>query len=71
MTTKFMQTLDDEVFADITKIAQGRGITVQQFLRAIVIPEWAKSRGIADKLEAQAIDSLRRKILLRKKREHE
>ena len=42
-TRKFMQTLDNRLFLELEKIARGRGITVQQLLRAVIVPEWFKN----------------------------
>lgn len=41
-TRKFMQTLDSKLYLDLEKVARNRGITVQQLLRAVVVPEWFK-----------------------------
>jgi Flp pilus assembly protein TadB len=41
---KFMQSLDDEVFATLQKIAKERGIKVQELIRAVIIPEWLRER---------------------------
>jgi predicted DNA-binding ribbon-helix-helix protein len=38
-----MQTLDNRLFLELEKMARGRGITVQQLLRAVVVPEWFKN----------------------------
>jgi hypothetical protein len=37
---KFMQTLETETFRTIAKEASQRGATVQELLRAVIIPEW-------------------------------
>ncbi|HEX9430366.1 MAG TPA: hypothetical protein VF944_08300, partial [Candidatus Bathyarchaeia archaeon] len=37
---KFIVTLDEGVFDDLQHVARGRDITVQELLRAIVIPDW-------------------------------
>ena len=37
---KFMQTLETETFHMISKEASQRGATVQELLRAVIIPEW-------------------------------
>ncbi len=37
-----MQTLDNRLFLELEKIARSRGITVQQLLRAVIVPEWFK-----------------------------
>ena len=41
--TKFMQTLDEKVYAQLEDLAQDRGVTIQEFLRAIVIPYYMKN----------------------------
>lgn len=37
---KFMQTLETETYHAISKEASSRGATVQELLRAVIIPEW-------------------------------
>ena len=37
-----MQMIDPSVFAELEAIAEGRGISVQELIRAIIIPEWLK-----------------------------
>jgi len=37
---KFMQTLDDSVYRKLKEIAKQRGITIQELIRAVIIPEW-------------------------------
>ena len=37
---KFMQSLDKNVHAELKRMAKERGITVQEFLRAVVVPDW-------------------------------
>ena len=39
---KFIQTLNDEIYKKLEKIAKERGITVQELIRAVIIPEWLK-----------------------------
>ncbi|WP_179370944.1 hypothetical protein [Nitrosopumilus ureiphilus] len=39
-TTKFFMTIDDSVYQKIRRLASKRGITTQEFIRAIIIPEW-------------------------------
>ena len=38
-TTKFFMTLDYSVYQKIRRLASKRGITTQEFIRAITIPE--------------------------------
>ena len=37
---KFMQTLDDTIYRELEKIAKRRGITIQELIRAVIVPEW-------------------------------
>lgn len=39
---KFMQTLDEEIFNRLQEIANSRGITIQELIRAVIIPDWLK-----------------------------
>lgn len=43
-TKKFMQTLDRTAYLKLTRTARKRGITLQQLLRAVVVPEWREAR---------------------------
>ncbi len=40
LARKFMQTLNDDVYRDLEKFAEERGVTIQGLIRAVVIPEW-------------------------------
>jgi hypothetical protein len=40
--TKFMQTLDEKVYRELNVMAKSRGVSIQEFLRAIVIPYYIK-----------------------------
>ncbi len=37
---KFMQTLDDIIYRELEKVAKKRGITIQELIRAVIVPEW-------------------------------
>jgi len=39
---KFMLSLRDENFQLLTTEAQNRGISVQELIRAVIIPDWVK-----------------------------
>jgi hypothetical protein len=41
-SSKFMQSLGDSAYTRLRKIADDRDITVQELIRAIVIPDWLK-----------------------------
>ena len=43
MNEKFMQTLDREVYRELKDPAEKRGVTLQEFLIAFVVPEWIKN----------------------------
>jgi len=40
---KFMQTLSPETFAALEAISRSRGVSLQELLRAQVIPDWLRS----------------------------
>jgi predicted DNA-binding ribbon-helix-helix protein len=46
---KFMQTLDDEIYRKLEHVAKQRGITVQELIRAVIIPDWMRSQGLIEK----------------------
>jgi len=41
---KFMQTLNQEIFNKLSQMAKERGISIQELIRAVIIPEWLKDR---------------------------
>ncbi|HZY46714.1 MAG TPA: ribbon-helix-helix protein, CopG family [Candidatus Bathyarchaeia archaeon] len=43
MSTKFMQSLDPQVYAELRKIAKDRGISMQELIRAVIVPDWMRS----------------------------
>ena len=42
MAVKFMQSLDPQVYTELTKIAKQRGISMQELIRAVIVPDWMK-----------------------------
>jgi hypothetical protein len=40
---KFMQTLSVDTFATLEAISRSRGVSLQELLRAQVIPDWLRS----------------------------
>lgn len=42
LNTKFMQTLDSEVYNKLKAMAKERGVSVQELVRAKVIPDWLR-----------------------------
>ncbi|HZD12426.1 MAG TPA: hypothetical protein VE177_02780 [Candidatus Binatus sp.] len=45
MPTKFMQSLDPQVYAELRRIAKDRGITMQELIRAVIVPDWMRKDG--------------------------
>ncbi len=37
---KFLQSIDDDYFYLLGKAARTRGVTVQELIRAVIIPDW-------------------------------
>ncbi|HZD12436.1 MAG TPA: hypothetical protein VE177_02830 [Candidatus Binatus sp.] len=40
-----MQTLDDFIYKELEKVAKKRGITIQELIRAVIVPEWMNGHG--------------------------
>ncbi len=40
MNIKFMQTVERDVYRKLRDIARERGVTVQELLRAVILPDW-------------------------------
>lgn len=55
---KFMLSLRDENFKLLTSEAEERGITVQELIRAVIIPDWVKVNTLAKPGNSQ--DTFRR-----------
>ena len=49
MNAKFMQTLEKEVYMELKAMAKERGVTVQEFLRAVIVPDWMRDSGSESK----------------------
>jgi len=41
---KFMMTLNAEIYSWLKQLAEKRGITVQELIRAVVIPDWLETK---------------------------
>ncbi len=39
-SVKFMQVLDRAIFTQLKRLAKSRGVTVQELIRVLVIPDW-------------------------------
>jgi ribbon-helix-helix CopG family protein len=44
MQAKFMQSLNQNVYEQLERMAKERGISVQELVRAVVVPEWMQIR---------------------------
>jgi predicted HicB family RNase H-like nuclease len=42
---KFMQSVDKNVYNQLTTMAKARGVSVQELLRAVIIADWMSSNG--------------------------
>lgn len=51
---KFMQTLDDTIYKELEKIAKRRGISIQELIRAVIVPEWVTGHNGTDAKETPA-----------------
>jgi len=43
-----MQTLDDLIYRELEKTAKKRGVTIQELIRAVIVPEWIMVNDHAD-----------------------
>ena len=44
-----MQTLNDHSYKELERLAKQRGITVQELIRAVIIPEWVNEQRDTEK----------------------
>jgi len=40
-----MQSLDPEIYAQLRKMAKDRGITMQELIKAVIVPDWMRKAG--------------------------
>jgi hypothetical protein len=45
LNVKFMQTVEKGVYMELKAQAKERGVTVQEFMRAVVVPAWMRHNG--------------------------
>lgn len=41
-SVKFMQVLDKTIFLRLKELARARGVTVQELIRVLIIPDWMR-----------------------------
>jgi len=42
---KILQTYDDKIFKLLTEEAGKRGVSVQELVRSVIVPDWLKKEG--------------------------
>ena len=42
--SKFMQSLDSHVYAELGRLAKEKGVSVQELIRARIIPDWIRNQ---------------------------
>ena len=52
---KFMATVNEETFRVLAGEAKSRGISVQELLRAVIIPDWVRGMRMANLITASPI----------------
>src|SRR5207245_10146967 len=51
---KFMQTLDDLIYRELEKMAKRRVITIEELIRAVIVPEWINGHNSGDSRDRTA-----------------
>lgn len=41
---RFLQTMDDGIYSKLDKLAKRRGITVQDLIRGVIVPDWLEKK---------------------------
>lgn len=41
-SVKFMQVLDKTIFLRLKELARARGVTVQELIRVLIVPDWMR-----------------------------
>ncbi|HYY90382.1 MAG TPA: CopG family transcriptional regulator [Candidatus Dormibacteraeota bacterium] len=49
---KFMQTFDDSIYRELEKEAKRRGVSIQELIRAVIVPEWTTDHHKSEAKEA-------------------
>ena len=40
--SKFMHSLDPQVYVELSRVAKEKGVSVQELIRARIIPDWIR-----------------------------
>lgn len=43
---KILQTYDDKIFKLLEEDANKRGVSVQELVRSVIVPDWLKKEGL-------------------------
>jgi hypothetical protein len=43
---KILQTYDDKIFKLLEEDADKRGVSVQELVRSVIVPDWLKKEGL-------------------------
>lgn len=57
-----MQSLDPEIYAQLRKMAKDRGITMQELIRAVIVPDWMRKAGASHPGSGKASRKLVRRL---------
>jgi len=52
---KFMMSLDDKIYEKLEELAASRGISVQELIRALAIPEWLSKQDFSVTAKAKKV----------------
>ena len=55
---KFMMSLDDKIYEKLEELAASRGISVQELIRALAIPEWLSKQDFSVAAKAKKVSEL-------------
>ena len=47
--SKFMQSLEPHVYSEPSRIAKEKGVSVQELIRALIIPDWIRTQDDSEK----------------------
>jgi len=47
--SKFMHSLDPQVYVELSRVAKEKGVSVQELIRALIIPDWIHTQDKSEK----------------------
>jgi len=57
-----MQSLDPEIYAQLRKMAKERGITMQELIRAVIVPDWMRKAGASTSTSGRGLKKSVRRL---------